>query len=117
MLDKNGTYAREAADLYRKHGKIEKYVQYLESHLNKTSQEYVELSEYYYNIDEENTARRIAQQGLNNCRDDLTELFIFLLHDAKKHGETEIYKKLYASAKRRKKVNIIRIDDFLQSIT
>ena len=117
MLNATDTYAREAADLYRKHGKIEKYVQYLETHLDKSSKEYVELIEYYHNIGNDENARHIAQQGLNNCRDDLTELFIFLLHDAKKYGEIETYKKLYASAKRRKKANIIQIDNSLNSIT
>lgn len=110
MLNEHEHYAREAADLYREHGRMEQYVQYLETHLDKSSKEYLELIDCYCNNGNEAGARCVAQQGLENCKDELTDLFIFLLKDAKKYGETEKYKKLYASAKRRKKADIARID-------
>lgn len=111
MLNESGYYAREAADLYRQYGRTDKYVRYLETHLDKASREYVELIQYYYNDGNEAEAREIAEQGLEKCRDDLTELFIFLLQDAKNCGDEERYKKLYASAKRRKKADIVRINE------
>lgn len=106
--------AREAADLYREHGRMEQYVHYLETHLGKFSKEYLELIEYYCTVGDESKARHVAREGLKNCKDDLTELFIFLLQDAKKYGEDEEYKKLYASANRRNKANIVRINKSLQ---
>lgn len=114
MLNTYSYYAREAADLYREHGRMEQYVHYLETHLGKFSKEYLELIEYYCTVGDESKARHVAREGLKNCKDDLTELFIFLLQDAKKYGEDEEYKKLYASAKRRNKANIVRINKSLQ---
>ncbi|MDO4336889.1 MAG: hypothetical protein Q4C91_02245, partial [Eubacteriales bacterium] len=111
ILNESGYYAREAADLYRQYGRTDKYVRYLETHLDKASREYVELAQYYYGNGNEAGAREIAEQGLAKCRDDLTELFIFLLQDAKSCGDEERYKKFYASAKRRKKADIVRINE------
>lgn len=62
---------------------MDQYVQYLETHLEKSSKEYVELIRCYCNDGNKVEARKIAEQGLKKCRDDLTELFIFLLQDAK----------------------------------
>lgn len=111
MLNEHSYYAREAADLYREHGKIEKYVRYLETHLGKTSKEYLELIECYCNDGLVDKARQVAWDGLQKCKDDLTELFVFLLLEAKKRGDDEEYKWLYASAKRRQKANIVRINE------
>lgn len=110
LLNKQGTYARQAADLYRQYGRIDKYVQYLETHLDRSSKEYVELIQCYCDTGDEAGARKIAEQGLKQCKDDLTELFIFLLREAKASGDEERYKKVYASAKRRKMVDIHRIE-------
>lgn len=41
LLDECGSYPREAADLYRQYGRRDKYVQYLEMHLERSSREYV----------------------------------------------------------------------------
>lgn len=111
LLNEHGTYAREAADLYHQHGRIDKYVQYLETHLNKSSEEYLELVQYYCGAENKVRAREVAEQGLQQCKDDLTDLFIFLLQDAKSCKDEERYKKLYASAKRRKKADIVRISE------
>lgn len=113
MLNESDYYAREAADLYRQYGRTDKYVRYLETHLDRASREYVELAQYYYHDGNKVDARKIAEQGLEKCKDDLTELFIFLLQDAKSCKDEERYKKFYASAKRRKKADIVRINEKL----
>lgn len=77
-----GLYARQAADLYRQYGRNDKYVQYWETHLNKSSKEYVELIQCYRDSGNETGACEIAEQGLKKCKDDLTDLFAFLLQDA-----------------------------------
>lgn len=113
MLNEYDYYAREAANLYRQYGRRERYIQYLETHLGKSSREYVELVQCYCDDGNEAGAREIAEQGLKQCKDDLTELFIFLLRDAQNTGNEERYKKFYASAKRRKKADINRIEKVL----
>lgn len=106
-------YAREAADLYRQYGRMDRYIQYLETHLEKSSREYVELIQCYCNDGNKAGAREVAEQGLKRCKDDLTELFIFLLQDARNAGNEVRYKKFYASAKRRQKADINRIEKAL----
>ena len=113
MLDESGYYAREAADLYCKYGVTDKYVRYLETHLGRSSREYVELIQCCCDAGDKVRAREIAEQGLKQCKDDLTDVFIFLLQDAKACGEEVRYKKFYAGAKRRKMVNIVRVDEAL----
>lgn len=110
LLNECGLYARQAADIYRQYGRNDKYVRYLETHLNKSSKEYVELTQYYHDSGNESGAREIAERGLKQCKDDLTDLFVFLLQDATACGDEERYKKFYASAKRRKMVDTVRLN-------
>lgn len=115
LLNERSLYARQAADIYRQYGRKDKYVQYLETHLNKSSKEYVELIQYYHDSGNDTGAREIAEQGLKQCKDDLTDLFVFLLKDAIACEDKERYKKFYASAKRRKMVDIVRLNKALSS--
>ncbi len=110
LLNKYDRYAEKAAEIYHKYGKTGKYVKYLETHLGKTAKEYIALIQCYCDAGNEAEAREIAERGLKQCKDDLTELFIFLLKDAKVCGDGERYKKLYASAKRRRMVDISRVN-------
>jgi len=110
MLNHYKYYAREAANLYRKYGREDKYIQYLQTHLGKAAREYVELIQCYCAEGNEEGARQTAEQGLADCKEDLTDIFIFLLQDAKRSGDEVRYKKFYASAKRRRKADIMRID-------
>lgn len=115
LLNECGLYARQAADLYRQYGRNDKYVQYLETHLNKSSKEYVELIQFYHDSGNETRACEIAEQGLKKCKDDLTDLFAFLLQDAITCEDEERYKKFYASAKRRRMVDIVRLNKMISS--
>lgn len=113
LMNEREYCAREAADLYRQYGRTDKYVQYLETHLNKGSKEYVELIQCYCDAGNKAGAREIGELGLKQCKDDLTELFIYLLRDARECKDEGRYKKLYASAKRRRGANIVRVDEAL----
>lgn len=113
ILNQYEYFSRAAADLYRQYGRRDKYVEYLEKHLNKSSKEYVELIQCHCEDGNEEKACLVAEQGMEKCKDDLTEIFRFLLQDAKKSGDTERYKKFYASAKRRRNVNLTRIEEAL----
>lgn len=104
---------KKAAELFHQYGREDKYVSYLETHLEKESETYVALIEYYKEHNNFDGARQVAEQGLEKCKDDLTDIFIYLLKDAKKNEDGGRYKKLYSSAKRRRGANIIRIDESL----
>ena len=53
----------------------------------------------------------MAEQGLEKCKNKLTDIFIYLLMDAKKNEDEGRYQKFYSSAKRRRGADIIRIDE------
>lgn len=113
LLSETWEYKKEAGDLYRRYGVTEQYIRYLEHSLNQESEYFVELIQCYCKNGNIEKARQTAELGLSQCSDDLTELFIFLLQNAKNNGDKENYKKLYASAKRRKKVDMVRIEHAL----
>ena len=114
ILEESGYYEKKAAYLYHQYGRDDKYVSYLETHLEKESETYVALIEYYKEHNNFDGARRVAEQGLEKCKDDLTDIFIYLLTDAKKNKDEGRYKKFYSSAKRRRAVDIIQIDETLR---
>lgn len=113
ILDESGYYKKKAAYLYHQYGRDDKYVSYLEAHLEKESETCVALIKYYMEHNNFDGARQVAEQGLEKCKDDLTDIFIFLLTDAKKNKDEGRYKKFYSSAKRRRSVDIIQIDEAL----
>lgn len=116
IMDGSGYYEKEAAHLYHKYGRDDKYVSYLETHLGKESETYVALINYYKEHDNFDGACRVAEQALEKCKDDLTEAFIYLLVDAEKREDKDKYKKLYSSAKRRRLADINRIDQALSDL-
>jgi len=116
ILDNSGYYKKEASYLYHKYGRDDKYVSYLETHLEKESETYVALMNYYNEHDDFDGARWVAEQALEKCKEDLTDTFIYLLNDAEKREDKDRYKKLYNSAKRRRLVDITRIAQALGSL-
>lgn len=114
MLHQAG-YEEKAALLYHEYGKEEKYISYLETHLGKEGKIYAALVDCYQKQGNIDRARKTAKLGLEQCRDELTDLFIWLLADARRRGDEDGYKKLYASAKRRKGANIAKIDKALSA--
>lgn len=111
ILEKSRSSSNEkrAAYLYLQYGKGDKYAAWLEKNLWKSGKRHGELIAYYEEHGQMDDARRVADKCLKNCRDELTDAFIFLLRDAKKNNEEEKYQKLYASAKRRKETDFGRI--------
>lgn len=89
-------------------------ITYLENHLGRESKEYAALITYYQERCRQEDARRVAELGLERCREDLTDIFICLLSEAHKRGDQNRYKKLYASAKRRKHADIEKINKALK---
>lgn len=103
----------KAAFIYNQHGREDKYVTYLENNLGREQKNYNALITYYNQHDQKDDAIRVAQLGLKNCKDDLTDIFIFLLLHTRENDATW-FKKLFASAKRRKNVDMIKIDIAMQ---
>ncbi len=116
ILEESGYYEKKAAYLYHQYGRDDKYVSYLETHLEKKSETYIALIEYYKEHNNLDRARWVAEQGLGKCKDDLTDIFIYLLTDAQKNTDEGRYKKFYSSAKRRRSVDLTRISQALSSL-
>lgn len=109
LLNEHPMYEYEAACLYHKYGRDDKYVSYLENRLGKRSKEYSALIAFYQEKGQEHEAVRVAELGLEQCREDLTDCFICLLNYTKREQNETYYKKLLASAKRRKHVDLEKI--------
>lgn len=110
IMDKYEAHREKAAYLYHQYGRDDKYISYLEQHLGRRSKEYVALIRYYQETGQQEKACLVARQGLENCKEDLTDCFICLLIQAKRENDQEYFKKLYASAKRRKNVNVAEVE-------
>ena len=114
IMENSGYEWKKAADLYLKYGRDDKYVDILESHLSKESEPYVNLMNYFKGQGCEDEARCVAEQCLEKCRDELTDIFIFLLTDAKRNGQEKQFRKYYNSAKRRRGVDMGRLGEALR---
>lgn len=114
IMDASGRYREKAAYLYYKHGKDDKYISYLEENLERRGKEYSALITYYQEHGRQEEACRVAELGLKCCREDLTDFFICLLLEAQKIGDQKKFQKLYASAKRRKHVDVEKIKKALE---
>ena len=117
MMESCGYEWRKAADLYLKYGREDKYVDILEVHLEKDSKTYVDLMNYCRKQKMEDEARHVAEQCLEKCKDELTDIFIFLLTDAERNGQAERFQKYYNSAKRRRSVDMGRLEEALRKET
>ncbi len=115
MMNRFPYYQKKAALLYRQYGREDRYISYLKTHLEKESETYTALMRYYQEQGDSEKARQVAEQGKDRCKDDLTDIYIFLLEDARKQGDESRYKKLYASARRRRAVNDARVDEALKA--
>lgn len=109
-------YRERAAYLYHEYGRDDKYVSYLEEHLERRSRDYVALITYYQEHGRQEDACRVAKLGLERCKEDLTDCFICLLLDARRNGDEKEFQRLYASAKRRKHSDVDKIQKALRGL-
>lgn len=110
MKTGTGYLGAEAAKLYRTLGEEDKCVEYFENYLEKEEEPYEILVDYYKDRDHEK-AVEIATLAIQKCQKDQTPFFIFLLQDAKDHGDKAAFKKLMQSAHRRRVVNSAVVDE------
>lgn len=109
----SGYMKKEGARIYLQNGLPEKYYAYLEECLSKDGKVYTELVEYYRDRDYEK-ALEIAELAMKKCKENLTEIVIFLLQDAAKKGDSEKHAKLMKSAKLRYAVNFTEVLNALE---
>ena len=98
----SGYIKQYGAKIYKQYGKPEKYYDYLEQCLNNNLEPYLELIEYYRNINADKAAE-IAELGLKKCHGEQTELFIYLIQYEQMKGNEENIARLIRSAKNRKR--------------
>ena len=72
----------------------------------------MELIEYYRNSDPDR-AVKVAELGLKNCKDDQTDIIIFLLQYARQMGDKEKYAKLLKGARFRRAVDYAKVQEQL----
>lgn len=103
---------RDGAKIYKNHGKMDEYYQYAEQHLGSQKAPYMELIEYYRNSDPDRAAK-VAELGLKNCKDDQTDIIIFLLQYSRQTGDKEKYAKLLKGARSRRAVDFAKVQEQL----
>lgn len=99
---------RDGAKIYKTYGKIDKYYEYTEQHLSAKKAPYMELIEYYRNSNPDRAAK-VAELGLKNCKDDQTDIIIFLLQYVRQMGDKEKYAKLLKGARSRRAVDFAKV--------
>lgn len=102
-------FGAEAAKLYRELGEEDKCAEYFENHLGKEEEPYEILVDYYKDRNHEK-AVEIATLAIQNCREDQTPFFLFLLQDARDRGDEAAFKKLMQSAHKRRAVRSDEVD-------
>ncbi len=112
-----GACTREAAMLYREHGEEEKYVNYLWDNLGKQNREYIELMDFYEKIEDWADVITVGEIALSKCKEDMTDIFIGLMCAARKQGDTLSVQNYFSVAKKRKKVQRQKVEDFYNSLT
>ncbi len=105
----NDDYVRKKGiKLYKELGRMDKYIDYLEQKLTNIQKDYLEFIDYYKDKDI-SKAREIAELGMKKCKDDQTDLFIFMIEQAILDNDTEKVKKLKKSSQARRLVNYEKV--------
>ncbi len=117
MIFKTGSdyMKKDGALLYKECGRLDKYIAYVENRLYKNEAPYMEVIDYYKNRDRKK-AVEIAELGLKKCKDDQTELIIFLIRCAREDGDNEKEASLLKSARARKAVDYSKVSEALDKL-
>lgn len=109
----SGYMKRYGARLYKEGGDLEKYISFVEQTLKDKQEPYMEMINYYRKIDPDK-AVETAELGLKKCKDDQTDIMIYLLQDARDNGDDDRYTRLLKSAKMRRAVNYNKVQQALE---
>lgn len=109
-MEKSSPYmAKDAAEIFRDHGHIEKYVTYLEHNLGREKAPYLDLISYYHANKNDEKAAVIAREGLEKCKQDQTDILLFLIRYAQALENEDEVEKLILRGRRRRLVNTEKI--------
>ena len=103
----------EWSEYYRGCDRKKQYFAYVEQHLKDKQKPYLELIDYCLKEGDRDRAVRIAEQGLKKCRDDQTDLILFLIRCAREDGNEKRELQLLRGAKTRRAVNMSIITEML----
>lgn len=98
----------DCAKLYRDCGQPQKYFDYIEMWLKDKEEPYMELISYYRNSNRDK-AVSIAELGMKKCKDDQTDLIIFMIQCAREDGDVDKEQRLLKSARARRKVDMSKV--------
>ena len=99
---------RFGATLYKECGHLKEYYNYVEDHLERDPGPYMELINYYKDIDRIK-AVSIAERGMKKCSRGRTDIIIFMIQDAQAEGDEERVAKLINSANRRQYIDYDKV--------
>ena len=106
---------RDGAKLYKECGQMEKYIAFVEQHLKDKQAPYIETIDYYRDKDRMK-AVEVAELGLKKCKDDQTDIIIFLIKDAVDSGDEMREAKYMKSAKARRTVDMSRVQAAIDEV-
>ena len=94
---------------------MEKYIAFVEQHLKDKQAPYIETIDYYRDKDRMK-AVEVAELGLKKCKDDQTDIIIFLIKDAIDSGDEMREAKYMKSAKARRAVDMSRVQAAIDEV-
>lgn len=98
----------DAAVIYKQCGEMGKYLDYLWDHLRDEKAPYLELIDYYQDRDLP-MAIKAAELGMQKCKEEQTDILLFLLKLAVRNHDEDGIKRLLKSSKLRRRVNYNRV--------
>ena len=104
----------DAVKIYKELGCIEKCIDYIENHLRDKKIPYLDVISYYKDKNR-SKAVDIAELGLKKCKEDQTDIIIFLIRNAIENGDEESTARYLKSAKMRRNVDFSRVQDSLEN--
>ena len=93
---------------------MEKCIDYIESHLRDKKNPYLDVISYYKDRNR-SKAVEIAELGLKKCKEDQTDIIIFLIRNAIENDDEESTARYLKSAKMRRNVDFSRVQDSLDN--
>ena len=106
---------KRAVLIYRKHGLLDRCIDYIESTLGRDPEPYTEVINYFRERDPER-AMQAAMKGLAIARKDLTDIVIFFVEQAFKNNDASKLKCLLEFAKEKRNVSYTRVKNALQAL-
>ena len=114
-LWKNGGFFRKyAAEIYLRHGREDKYIEYLMQSLAKDTAAYEKAIRYFQSTGKREMAVEVAKIGLEKCKHDQTMIYCTLVEDALMRDDQKRVQELRASARRKRRVNQIKVEELIE---